>query len=103
MNLKSVIAAAATVGILSSCGEDPAQGPQAELQTPSTIPVQTVEWYLEHKAERDTMFKHCKNNPGELRDHPNCLNAREAHRKAHHRAMIKISEENLKALSSGRQ
>ncbi len=38
-------------------------------------PVQTVDWFKEHKAERDAMLEKCRNNPGELEETPNCINA----------------------------
>ncbi|MDR0576118.1 MAG: EexN family lipoprotein [Candidatus Accumulibacter sp.] len=50
---------------LSGCGEKPE-------------PVQTVDWYKEHEAERTAMIKKCENNPGELAATPNCVNATRA-------------------------
>lgn len=41
-------------------------------------PVQTVEWYKTHDAERVDMIAKCKNNPGELSASPNCMNATKA-------------------------
>lgn len=41
-------------------------------------PVQTVEWFKEHKAEREAMRKRCHNNPGQLAADPNCINADKA-------------------------
>jgi hypothetical protein len=40
--------------------------------------VHTVEWYKEHKAERDAQLKKCDDNPGQLNNTPNCINARES-------------------------
>jgi len=40
--------------------------------------VQTVEWYKEHKTERETVLKKCNDNPGELQFTPNCVNANRA-------------------------
>ncbi|MDY3809841.1 EexN family lipoprotein [Desulfovibrio porci] len=37
--------------------------------------VKTVQWYTEHPAERQTQIDICKNNPGQLKDEPNCVNA----------------------------
>lgn len=34
----------------------------------------TVEWYIEHDAERKAMFEKCNNNPGELGNSPDCVN-----------------------------
>ncbi len=41
-------------------------------------PVHDVEWYKTHDAERQAKLKECSNNPGELRDTPNCENAVQA-------------------------
>ncbi len=41
-------------------------------------PVQTVEWYKQHEAERMAMIQKCMNNPGQLEGTPNCVNARGA-------------------------
>lgn len=41
-------------------------------------PVNTVEWYKAHEAEREAMLKKCLNNPGQLAETPNCVNAKEA-------------------------
>lgn len=41
-------------------------------------PVQTVDWYKTHDAERKAINEKCKNNPGELSKTPNCQNAGEA-------------------------
>lgn len=35
----------------------------------------TVEWYIEHHAERKTMLEKCNNSPGEMRMKPDCVNA----------------------------
>jgi hypothetical protein len=37
--------------------------------------VKTVQWYTEHPAERQAQMDICKNNPGQLKDDPNCINA----------------------------
>ena len=37
--------------------------------------VQTVEYYKDHKEERTLKIEECENNPGELSDTPNCINA----------------------------
>lgn len=41
-------------------------------------PVQTVDWYKTHDAERIAMIKECSGNPGELAASPNCINAKTA-------------------------
>lgn len=41
-------------------------------------PVNTVEWYKAHEAEREAMLKKCLANPGQLAETPNCVNAKEA-------------------------
>lgn len=47
-----------------------------------TEPPKSVTYYAEHKAERDARLAICKQNPGELKDDPDCVNAREAVMKA---------------------
>lgn len=44
----------------------------------SLEPVQTVEWYKTHEAERIATIQKCTNNPGQLEGTPNCINARGA-------------------------
>lgn len=41
-------------------------------------PVQTVDWYKAHEAERKAMVDRCKANAGELDGTPNCVNANDA-------------------------
>ncbi|MCB5205167.1 EexN family lipoprotein [Neorhizobium sp. T786] len=48
------------------------------LQLPEPVPVQTVDWYLEHDVEREAMLKRCNNNPGQLRSWPDCVNVERA-------------------------
>ncbi|MDR0564683.1 MAG: EexN family lipoprotein [Azoarcus sp.] len=55
---------------LAGCWEDKPAASNEE--------VRTVEWYRGHQPERQAMLEKCKNNPGELRDAPNCVNARAA-------------------------
>ncbi|NWN81749.1 MAG: EexN family lipoprotein [Halomonas sp.] len=62
------IAVAVLASSLSGCFDD----------TPDTGPVKTVDWYKQHEAEREAMLDKCRNNPGELKDDPNCVNAHEA-------------------------
>ena len=38
-------------------------------------PVQTVDWYKAHEAERTATIAKCMTNPGELDASPNCINA----------------------------
>ena len=39
--------------------------------------VKTVDWYMapENKAVLESTLKECNNNPGQLKDDPNCQNA----------------------------
>lgn len=62
--MKKLSIVLAIAAILSGCGE--------------STPVQTVEWYKEHDAERRDMLTKCKSNPGELENSPNCINAQQA-------------------------
>jgi len=61
----ALVFAAVMVFALSGCTE------QAE-------PVQTVDWYKEHKEEREAMVQRCQNNPGEIAMTPNCINSVQA-------------------------
>ena len=38
----------------------------------------TKEWYSANKEELTKKLKECANNPGELKDTPNCINAKAA-------------------------
>ncbi|HFB65983.1 MAG TPA: hypothetical protein ENJ60_10650 [Aeromonadales bacterium] len=40
--------------------------------------VHTVDWFLEHQDVMNTTLEKCSNNPGELLQTPNCINALEA-------------------------
>jgi hypothetical protein len=40
----------------------------------------TVDYYRAHAAERAATLGKCANDPGDVRDSPNCVNAREAER-----------------------
>lgn len=42
--------------------------------------VKTVNYYKQHISERKAKIEECKNNPGELKGTPNCVNAITAHR-----------------------
>lgn len=37
-----------------------------------------VQYYRDNAEIRSAKLEECKNNPGELKDHPNCVNALEA-------------------------
>lgn len=55
-------------------------------------PVQTVDWYKTHDAERLAMIEKCAANPGELAASPNCINAKTA---ANHLAVDKRGYQKL--------
>lgn len=46
--------------------------------TEQATPTHDVEWFKTHDDERKATLTECSNNPGELKDTPNCTNAREA-------------------------
>lgn len=62
--MKSLLVLVLAITVLSGCGSD--------------TPPQTVEWYKEHKVERQTMLSKCKNSPGDQSLLPDCVNARQA-------------------------
>ncbi len=43
--------------------------------------VHDVQWFLDHAPERTDTLKQCRNNPGELRNDANCINAIKAEKK----------------------
>ena len=66
----ALLAFAAMLPTIGVCAEPPKE-------------TQTVEWFMkpENREVLDETLKQCRNNPGELRDTPNCINAEEAKRK----------------------
>ena len=70
--MKKISFVLAVAVILAGCGE--------------STPVQTVDWYKNHDAERKGMILKCEENPGELAATPNCINAKTA---ANHLAVDK--------------
>jgi len=64
--MKKVILSAVLAAMILSvtgCSEKP------------TEDVKTVDYYKTNPEERKAMIDECKNNPGELKDTPNCVNA----------------------------
>ena len=49
-------------------------------RTPGGGGTLTVDYYRAHAANRAATLSTCANDPGDLRDSPNCVNAREAAR-----------------------
>lgn len=43
--------------------------------------VKTVDYYTAHKEERKAKIEECNNNPGGMKDDPNCQNATFSHSK----------------------
>ncbi|EHR8682700.1 EexN family lipoprotein [Escherichia coli] len=62
--MKKLALSLIVAAVLAGCGEN--------------TPVQTVDWYKAHEAERTAMIGKCKANPGELAASPNCINAEQA-------------------------
>jgi len=42
------------------------------------VEVKTVDWYKNHEVERNMVIEECDQNPGELINTPNCINAKAA-------------------------
>ncbi len=57
-----------SLGLLAGCNEEKKAAQE----------VKTVQWYTEHPEERTAQMKICANNPGQLKDDPNCINARQS-------------------------
>ena len=60
-----MVSALAALLMLSGCVEEKKE-------------VKTVQWYTEHPQERAEQLKICANNPGMLKDDPNCINAKQS-------------------------
>lgn len=56
----------AGTALLSACNEE------------AKKEVKTVQWYTEHPQERAAQLKICANNPGQLKEDPNCINAKQS-------------------------
>jgi len=68
---RNTVLGVVVAGILAGCAE-----PEPQEET------RTVEWFIENPTDRAEMLKRCDNNPGELRETPNCQNAVRAEEKA---------------------
>jgi hypothetical protein len=44
-------------------------------------PTKTVAWFFEHRDELQLVLTACRDNPGELAQTPDCINANEARNK----------------------
>lgn len=55
------------------------------------VKVQTVDWYLANDTERKATREECRNNPGELGQTPNCVNASLAEKRASTRTTIDLN------------
>lgn len=62
--------------VLTGCFDD---SPEANKIAP-TESVHDVDWFKTHDDERQSTLRDCSNNPAELRDTPNCINALQAER-----------------------
>lgn len=65
--LAILVVAATTVFIVTGCNDDKASAPEE---------VQSVEWYKEHKAEREDTVTNCRKIPtAQIGSNQNCVNA----------------------------
>ena len=48
------------------------------MQAAAEPPRRTVSHFREHPAERSRVMAECANDPGRLRNHPDCINAARA-------------------------
>lgn len=60
------------VSALAGCSDSGAN------RTPTPPPARTVAYFLEHPDEHDAVKRQCKNDPGALRNTPDCVNADQA-------------------------
>ena len=72
-------------------------------RTPGGGGTHTVDYYRAHAAERATTLSTCANDPGDLRDSPNCVNAREAARVEDVGSLRSLPAMGLPAGQSGNQ
>ncbi|MDW2034946.1 EexN family lipoprotein [Vibrio sp. 665] len=68
--------------------------------TAASDPTHSVEWFKAHEAERDATLQRCWNNPGELAETPNCVNAEQASKKNDTGSLRKL--DNIEPLSFGK-
>ena len=59
------IAGLMSLALFAGCNEE----------SKATKEAKTVKWYTEHPAERKAQLDICNDNPGVLKDDPNCINA----------------------------
>ena len=52
------------------------------IASPAWAEANTVDWYVAHEDERKAMEAKCANDPGDLQNDPDCINAKEAGRQA---------------------
>jgi len=76
--MKKLSALLVTFTLLSGCGDN--------------TPVQTVQWYKEHDAERQEMLNKCKNDRNAMDAAPNCVNAEQAQveKKSSRRGVVRM-------------
>lgn len=70
MTMKAFILVTAVAAALTGCSEA-----DTSQQT------KTVGWFFDHRDELQAALKACRDNPGERRNTPDCINANEARKK----------------------
>ncbi len=73
---RNFVAAVLASFVLTGCFDD---SPEASRTAPAES-VHDVDWFKTHDDERQSTLRECSNNPAELRDTPNCINALQAER-----------------------
>ncbi len=66
--MKKIIGILSLIITLTGCFEE----------TPKKEEVHTVDWFQKNKVEMNNTLKRCRDNPGELKNTPNCMNAKQA-------------------------
>ena len=73
---RNFVAVLLAIFVLTGCFGD---SPELTRAAP-TESVHDVDWFKTHDDERQSTLRECSNNPAELRDTPNCINALQAER-----------------------
>lgn len=78
----------ATFGIVTACAISAVYLVTAAPPPYPQPSYRTVDWYMQNRAEMRATLTLCDNNPGTLRQNPDCINADKAKDRANTRDLI---------------